>query len=93
MVHENDSDWGVCCCMSNQRTTTELLRLDLAAMWQGCDFGLFFDGRTPQDLLHAGIYNDLAIALYSGAFWPVSVTLVAKALGAVETWYLKIRYM
>jgi len=49
----------------------------------GCDFSIFFDGRTPQDLMQSGIYNDLALALYSGAFFPVSVALVADALGAV----------
>ena len=43
-----------------------------------------FDGRTPQDLLAGGIYNALAVALYSGAFWPVSVALVAGVFGAVE---------
>ena len=39
--------------------------------------------QTPQDLLHAGLYKPLAIALYPGAFWPVSVALVAQKLGAV----------
>jgi len=49
----------------------------------GCDFGIFFDGRTPQDLLKDGIYNALALALYPGPFWPVSVALVAQShLGA-----------
>ena len=50
----------------------------------GCDFGIFFAGRTPEDLKQGGLYTDLALALYSGGFWPVSVALVAKALGAVE---------
>ena len=89
MVHENDQERG------------------------GCEFGILFDGRTPQDLLQGGIYNvracmlpspatlafslcalgallrpallrtqALALALYSGRFWPVSVALVAKAIGA-----------
>ena len=49
----------------------------------GCSFGIFFDGRTPQDLLQEGLYKALALALYSDDFWPVSVALVATAgLGA-----------
>ena len=49
----------------------------------GCTFGIFFDGRTPQDLLQDGLYKALALALYSDDFWPVSVALVATAgLGA-----------
>jgi len=38
----------------------------------GCDFGIFFDGRTPQDLLQGGLFKALALALYPGMFWPVS---------------------
>ena len=48
----------------------------------GCEFGIFFDGRTPQDLIDNGIYYDIAVALHSGQFWPVSATLAAKGLGA-----------
>ena len=48
----------------------------------GCQFGIFFDGRTPPEL--KGIYNDLATALYSDPFWPVSVALVAGVLGATD---------
>ena len=48
----------------------------------GCQFGIFFDGRTPPEL--QGIYDDLAIALYPGPFFSVSVALVAKALGATQ---------
>ena len=44
----------------------------------GCAFAIFFDGRTPEVL--KGLYDALALALYSGPFWPVSVALVAKAL-------------
>ena len=29
-----------------------------------------------------GLYSQLALALYSGPFWTVSVALVAKSLGA-----------
>ena len=72
MVHENDPTRG------------------------GCAFGLFFDGRTPDEVLkpllgsgneqlRGGIYDDLALALYSGAYWPVSVALVAKALATTGT--------
>ena len=49
----------------------------------GCDFGRFFEA-TPHDLIQDGLYRALALASYPGAFWPVSVALVAKALGAVE---------
>ena len=38
--------------------------------------------QTPEDLINAGLYTPLALALYPGSFWPVSVALVAKALGA-----------
>ena len=48
----------------------------------GCDFGIFFDGRTPQDLLQDGLFKALALALYSHVHWPVSVALVANAMGA-----------
>jgi len=48
----------------------------------GCDFGIFFDGRTPQDLLQGGLFKALALALYPGVFWPVSAALVANVMGA-----------
>ena len=47
----------------------------------GCEFARFFE-TTPGDLIADGLYKALALALYPGAFWPVSVALVAKALGA-----------
>ena len=47
----------------------------------GCEFGRFFE-TTPQDLINSGLYKALALAAYPGVFWPVSVALVAKALGA-----------
>ena len=47
----------------------------------GCEFGTFFS-TTPQDLIANGLYKALALALYSGPFWPASVALVAQALGA-----------
>ena len=48
----------------------------------GCTFATFFDGRTPQDLMQDGLYKALAIAMYVEEFWPVSVALVAKEMGA-----------
>ena len=39
---------------------------------------------TPGDLIADGLYKALALALYPGSFWPVSVALVAKALGATR---------
>ena len=50
----------------------------------GCEFGRFFE-TTPQDLIASGLYKALALAAYPGAFWPVSVALVAQALGATAT--------
>ena len=50
----------------------------------GCAFGIFFDGRTPQDLTAGGLYSDLALALYPGPYFPVSVALVAGVLGATD---------
>ena len=34
----------------------------------GCEFGIFFDGRTPQDLIDDGIHYNIAVALHSGQF-------------------------
>ena len=31
----------------------------------GCEFGVFFDGRTPKDLVDGGIYNVRALSLLS----------------------------
>ena len=50
----------------------------------GCEFARFFE-TTPGDLITDGLYKALALALYSGPLWPVSVALVAKALGARTT--------
>ena len=38
----------------------------------GCEFGILFDGRTPQDLLHDGIYNVrlLTCSIYLLAYCP-----------------------
>ena len=48
----------------------------------GCDFARFFS-TTPQDLIAGGLYKALAVAYYPGLFRPVSITQVAKNLGAV----------
>ena len=50
----------------------------------GCEFSVFFDGRTPSELLESGIYTALALALYPGEFHTVSVALAALALGATR---------
>ena len=50
----------------------------------GCEFSVFFDGRTPSDLMQEGIYSALALALYPGEFQATSVALAALALGATE---------
>ena len=47
----------------------------------GCEFARFFE-TTPGDLIAGGLYKMLAIAACPGVFWPVSVALVARALGA-----------
>ena len=43
-----------------------------------------FFSTTPQDLLLEGLYKALAYAYYPGQFRPVSVGLIALALGAVD---------
>jgi hypothetical protein len=48
----------------------------------GCEFSRFFS-TTPQDLITGGLYKALALAYYPGLFRPVSLTLIAKKLGAV----------
>ena len=62
----------------------------------GCEFSVFFDGRTPSDLMQEGIYSALALALYPGEFQATSVALAALALGATEVspWvHLKARIL
>ena len=41
----------------------------------GCEFGILFDGRTPQDLLQGGIYNVRAYMLPSPAILAFSMRL------------------
>ena len=43
----------------------------------GCEFSRFFE-TTPHDLIVDGLYKALALALFPGPFWPVSVVLVAQ---------------
>ena len=50
----------------------------------GCEFRVYFDGRTPSELLQGGIYETLAISLFSGAYQPVSIALAIRALQACE---------
>jgi hypothetical protein len=47
----------------------------------GCEFARFFS-TTPQDIIAGGLYKALALAYYPGIFRPVSLTLIAKRLGA-----------
>ena len=47
----------------------------------GCEFARFFE-TTPRDLIQGNLYSALAFALYPGPYLPVSVALVAGALGA-----------
>jgi hypothetical protein len=47
------------------------------------DFDAFFsceDGTTPEEMLRAGIYNQIAIALKGGPWRHVSLVLMAQAL-------------
>ena len=46
-------------------------------------FEVLFES-TPGDLIVDGLYKALALASHPGAFWPVTVALVAKALGATH---------
>ena len=60
----------------------------------GCEFSHFFS-TTPQDLIADRLYKDLALAYYPGHFRRVSLTLIAKKLGAVSqhglrTWRKKM---
>ena len=69
------------CCSARppiQQLPTPIPHIGSVA-WQ---FSIFFDGRTPADLLTGGIYTALANALLPGPFKPVSIAHVALALGA-----------
>ena len=49
----------------------------------GCEFGSFFandKGATPQELLQAGIYAEIASALRGGAWRPTSMVMFANAM-------------
>ena len=50
----------------------------------GCEFGRFFD-TTPRDLIVDGIYKTLATGLAPGMHRPVSIALIAKAMGAKKS--------
>ena len=47
----------------------------------GCEFSTFFR-TTPEDLISAGIYSQIAVALHLPPHRTVSIALAAKALGA-----------
>ena len=49
----------------------------------GCEFGTLF-ATTPQELIEAGIYKDIAIALHTPPHRAVSLALVAHAFGATK---------
>ena len=49
----------------------------------GCPFGHFFSV-TPDDLQVDGLYRDIAVAYYPGAYRPTSIALAAKKLGATD---------
>lgn len=60
----------------------EMLGTDAEARG-GVDFGSFFDceqGTTPPQLVRAGIYSQIAVALKGGAHRQVSMSLLTKAL-------------
>ena len=58
--------------------------------WHACPFDRFFEV-TPQDLITDGLFNDIAIAWFPGAYRSTSVALVAIRLGAGTPRYLKRR--
>jgi len=50
----------------------------------GCEFGDFFshpDGATPNELLHCGIYSEIAVPLKGGPWREASMVLMGLALG------------
>ena len=50
----------------------------------GCDFSTFFscpEGTTPTDLLHRGIYSEIAVPLKGGPWRKASMALLGMALG------------
>ena len=64
-------------------SVTVVLAHETDARRGGCEFDRFFE-TTPQDLIQRGLYKTVAITLCPGAFWPVSVALMARALGAIN---------
>ena len=49
----------------------------------GCDFGAFFacsEGSTPQELLQANIYNEIAVPLKGGKWREASMVMLAHTL-------------
>ena len=54
---------------------------EMDAEREGVEFDHFFT-TTPEILIGSGLFNTLAIACHSKAYRPISLALVAKALGA-----------
>ena len=48
-----------------------------------CEFSAFF-AVAPQDLIDDGLFGPLAVAWHKGPYRPVSIQLVAQALGSVQ---------
>ena len=87
MAHENDPDKGGCefahCLATVPRVCGPPACLFLLAVYATLLRPPFLWARqTPHDLVTDGLYKALALALQPGPFWPVSVALLAKALGA-----------
>ena len=61
----------------------EMIGIDGQDARQSCEFGQFFScaaGATPNGLIHAGIYNKVAVALKGGQWRAVSMVLMGQAL-------------
>jgi len=50
----------------------------------GCEFGYFFT-TTPRELIEAGLYMPIAVAMHPMPHRGVSLTLAAQAFGGVKT--------
>ena len=67
--------------MRNTHHVKILLVHELDEAKGGCEFSNFFD-TTPRDLIVDGIYKTLATGLAPGMHRAVSITLIAKSMGA-----------
>ena len=85
MLHENDFTNDGCefgRCMQWSCLESSLLFSVRACRSNNVPPVCRFFETTPHDLISDGLYEALALASFPGAFWPVSVALVARALGA-----------